>query len=502
MLLAGLILTGMAFAAADSLPTPPRSRESQQRLADRKVRQQLAKDYVTARRRILSGYLSGLEKLAAWLTEQKAKTEAEAVLAELAKEGPENTQWAKLKADAETIAAPQALADAQKGDYEKRLSAARRAGASGLVQLARTCNAAGLVNYAYDLLQDVLLISPDDVTARAAMGYVKSGQEWLPTFVAMQQRSGLCYLPHIGWVPKQASERIGKGEWFEAGRWLKLADADQLHANVDTPWIIETENFTLKSTCNRKQAIAISEKLEAIRQCCYRQFLDFFLRGSDKRGAQLLFNIASTRKLEVNYYATQADYATVVQRSKPGGNTELLLNSVGFYSPAQHASFFYHLDWGNDENLTIMQHEVTHQVLGEYARGRVDTPIWLVEGLAETTGYARPDARGWLMIPSGRKHPDVRQAAKWLAESKLQPINVLLGLTDEAFHEEPNRGRNYKWSGAFSRFLLEFEDGIYATDFLEYAYDRYTGRAKTPLTDYLGMPAKALNEAFREYLEK
>ena len=35
--------------------------------------------------------------------------------------------------------------------------------------------------------------------------------------------------------------------------------------------------------------------------------------------------------------------------------------SAGFYSPSKHASFFY--DQG--QNVTTLQHEVTHQILGE-----------------------------------------------------------------------------------------------------------------------------------------
>jgi hypothetical protein len=476
------------------------SREGQQRVAARQMRTQLAKDYVTARRRILSPYVSGLEKLAGWLIEQKAKTEAEAVLKELAQEDPENAQLAKLKTDAGGITAPQALGEAQKKDCEQRLASARRAGAAGLVDLARKCNNAGLVNYAYDILQDVMQVYPDEVTARTAMGFVKVGNEWLPTFVAAQQKRGLKYLPDIGWVPAQTVERIGKGEWCENGKWMKMDEADKLHASFDNPWIIDTENFTLKSTCTRKLAVRISEKLEAIRQCCFRQYLDFFLRGSGKKGAQMLFNLAAADKLVVNYYATKEDYVTAIKRGRFGDSAGLLERSAGFYSTGPHASFFFHHDWGNNESLSIMQHEVTHQILGEFSHG--GGPVWLAEGMAETLEYAKPNADGWLEIPSGRKHPDVKQTALWLKANSLQPAKVLLGLTENTFHQEPNRNRNYKWAGAFCRFLLEFEDGVYATDFLEYGYDSYVHRAKTPVTDYLGLTEEALDTAFREYLKE
>lgn len=501
-LLLGLLLTGdVAATAAPRQPSlVPLSREGQQRAAARQQRIQLAKDYVGARLRALSSYLGGLERLAGWLVEQKAKTETEGVLAELAKEDPKNAQGAKLKADAAAITAPQPLTEAQKKEYDQRLAAARRAGASGLLGLARKCNNAGLVSYAYDLLQDVLLLSADDSTARSAMGFVKVGNEWLPTFVANQQKAGLKYLPNIGWVPIQSVERIGKGEWQEGGKWMKLEDADRLHASIDSPWVVETENFTLKSTCARKQALHIAEKLEAIRQCCYRQYLDYFRRGSDKRGAQLLFNMTSEEKLVVNYFATKADYEAEVRRGKLGANLDLLLRSGGFYSPVPHASYFYHLDYGRDENLTTMQHEVTHQILGEYTHGG-SPPVWLAEGMAETLEYAQPDAEGHLKIPSGRKHPDVRQAADWLKQNALPPIENLLNLNANSFHAEPGRHRNYQWAGAFCRFLMEFEDGTYSTDFLEYAYDAYARRAKTSIADYLGLSTEALDKAFRGYLK-
>jgi hypothetical protein len=128
--------------------------------------------------------------------------------------------------------------------------------------------------------------------------------------------------------------------------------------------------------------------------------------------------------------------------------------------------------------------------------------VWLAEGMAETLEYARPDAQGWLEIPAGRKHPDVKQAAEWLKANNLQPTKALLALNENTFHAEPGRHRNYQWAGAFCRFLLEYENGSYATDFLEYGYDSYVRRAKTPITDYVGLSEEALDKAFREYLSE
>jgi hypothetical protein len=312
-------------------------------------------------------------------------------------------------------------------------------------------------------------------------------------------QKGNKYLPGLGWVPTPAVEKAQNGEWFESGHFLPLADAEKVHTNLGTPWVLETENFTLKSTATRKLAVEMAERLESIRALCFRQYLEFFMRASGKRGAQLLFNQAAPQKMVVYYFGTKADFEATIRKEMKGRDQELLLRSAGFYDSRSHASYFYHDANFGSFQVMLMQHEVTHQILGEYAKGG-SPPVWVCEGIAECLEPAKQAANGKLVLPRGLDHPSVRFAADALKKAALPAVSEMLGMSHEAFHDPGNRQRNYSVAGALCRCLLEIDDGAYAPDFLEYLYDSYRG-AKASLADYIGMDAATLDKRFRQYLQ-
>jgi hypothetical protein len=301
-------------------------------------------------------------------------------------------------------------------------------------------------------------------------------------------------------VPGEAVSRVNKGDWLEDGKWITLAQADALHAAVATPWQIETDNFILKSTASRQQAIQVAERLETIRQFCFRQYLEFFMRGSTKQGAQLLFNQTAPKKMLVYFFGTKEDYEAVVKRDFPGKEKELG-RMVGFYSPAKHNSYFYQMEGARASlSIQVMQHEVTHQILGEYVHTGAP-PVWAVEGVARVLECARPAGDRPLVLPTGCYHPAVYHAALMLKDDTLPSIVKIMQKDHEAFHDEKTESDNYGVSGAFCRFLLEMQNGAYAADFLEYLYDAYRNPHPSALSDYLAMDNTELEAAFRIYLK-
>lgn len=497
-----LVLWTAAVSAAAAQPKAGSGpgAESQRRAAERQTRGALAKSYADELKKAETPYLNSLGDAVRWLTGLQAKAEAEQLVAEIEKVNPGYLNLSQLKSMVAGLAPVKELDAGGKKDLAARLKAAARNRAGGLLGFARTCYSAGFTGYAYDLATEALADDPDDAAARRAMGHSKVGETWCTAFEATQVQMGKSYVKGLGWAPKDGLERIKNGEWFDANKWAPLADADKAHAALASPWEIETDNFTLRATTGRKQAMVIAERLERIRQFCFRQYLEFFLRGSSKQGAQLLFNQTAPKKMVVYYFGNKDDYDTYVLQNVKSQNKALILNSAGFYSPSSGASFFYHGEHYGPFLFNLMQHEVTHQILGEFSQGGCKT-TWLTEGIATVLEHAVPLADGRLVLPRGLDHPEIVQTAQFLKQGRLPSLSQFLAMDHAAFHREPGRSDNYTIAGAFCLFVLDMKGRIYAPDFLEFLFDAYKKREAPDLTEYLGMDLAALDSDFKEYLK-
>jgi hypothetical protein len=480
---------------------PSASADNGQRAADRAQRAVIAKEYLAARKSAENTCLNSLASSVRWLATLNAQAEARDLVKEIRDADAKFVGLQQLDKLVTDIAKPAPLEESKKKELASRKLNAQRQKATALVELAGRCYRGELLGYAYDLACDALLADPDNAIVRQAMGQSKSGNAWYSPFDTAALGRGDVYVADVGWVPKAAQTRVAAGEWQENGTWMPIAEANRVHANPANPWIIETDNFILKSTASRKQATFIAEKLEAIRELCFREYLDFFLRGSKKTGGQMLFNKPFPKKLVVNYFGRKADFESSIAVSEiPGENKPLLLRSAGFYSPHVHGSYFYYDPNFGPFQVIVMQHEVTHQILGEYSSGGADFP-WLSEGVADVLEAAAPASESnRLVLPHGYDHPDVIKAAAMLKHNTLPSIPNLMTLNRAAFHGEAVRRMNYEVSGALCRFLLEYKDGAYAADFLEYLYDSYQARSTIGIGKYLGMEPAEIETEFRTYL--
>lgn len=502
------VLLSLILISASAFAGQPRERamapapvDNGQRAADRAQRATIAREYLSARKSAESSCLNSLASSVRWLAALNAQNEAQELVKEIRGSDPKYVglqQLDKLVAD---IARPIALEESKKKELATRKSSAQRQKATALVELAGRCYRGELLGYAYDLAWDALLADPDNTVVRAAMGQTKVGDAWRSPFAVAALGRGDVYVPDVGWVPKAAQARVAAGEWQENGTWMPMDEANRVHANPANPWTLETDNFILKSNATRKQAVFIAEKLEDIRELCFREYLEFFLRGSKKTAGQMLFNKPSPKKLVVNYFGCKADFIQAINASSiPAESKPLLLRSAGFYSPNVHASFFYHDANFGPFQVIVMQHEVTHQVLGEYSTGGADLP-WLGEGVAEALEAAMPTSESnRLVLPHGYEHPDVIKAAEMLKHNTLPNITALMSLSRPEFHVEAVRHSNYIVSGALCRFLMEYKDGAYAADFLEYLYDSYQARSPLGIAKYLGMEPAEIDREFKSYL--
>ncbi len=475
--------------------------ERMRRIGERAGREKIAKGYASARRSAEQPYLHALASIIKWLAPLEAKADADKLLEEIQTADKDYLNLKDLEKIAAAIAAPKELDDKQKKELETRVKLARKQRAEGLLGVARTCYGAGLLGYAYDLASEVLRCDPENALCRTAMGQVKVGAEWKTKYEAAQLQQGNLYLAGLGWVPKPAVDRVKNGEWLDGAKWMSMEDANKLHASLSSPWVIETENFTLKSTSTRKRAMEIAERLESIRALVFRQYLEFFMRGSKQKSAQLLFSAAAEKKMVVNYFGSQKDFTAAIDKLEMRNSSrEVTLRSAGFYSHKEHASFFYYDANFGPFLITVMQHEITHQVLGEFTQDGADS-VWLVEGVAQVMEVAQPGDDGRLSLPPGLEHPDAITAARMLKKGSLPPASRLMYMAHADFHAEPGRSANYTASGALCRFFMDYKNNTLCADFLEYLHDCY--RSKTVrLRDYIDMDDAAIDKAFEAWLQE
>jgi len=490
---------------------------SQRRAAERQARAAALKALPDAVKRANTPYANALAAVGQWLVGLQAKNDAQAVVTEIEALDDKNAALVGLKKSVEGIATPAFLDEAKQKELVTRLKAARKTKASALVDMASTYYRSGLPKQAYELVQQALEVDPDNNVARQALGQVKvnlpkpatpqegadkGGAEWKDPFTAQHMQKGNVYVPELGWVPAQVAERVKNGEWFENGKWMPLDDADKLHSTAATPWVIETQHFTLRSTAGRKQSVQMAERLEGMWQVCYAEYLDFFVR--ERRGQQMSFTHAVSKKMLVHLFGEKADYDAMVKKELKAAPAIvaalLLLPLPGFYTPLTHASCF-NQTVPEPFRTVFSQNQIASQILSEYAQTGAQGPRpWISASVCDGVQQATPDEKGRYTVPPGRKHPAVAKAAEMSQAGNIPQLAKLFTLDDTAFHN-PLMPGNGETAAALGRFLLETKEGAYAADYLEFVYDSYRGAKNASLNEYIGMDNATLEKEFWEYLK-
>ena len=492
-----ILLSILALCAQAGEP----GHESVRRTVARQARTAAEKSQPDAYKKALGSYMNSLAGVGEWLAGLQDKADAATLAGEIEAIDGNFSGLTALRKAIELATAPAALTEPMQKELDTRLKVARKLKATGLADLAGTCYRAGLYGRAYDYLLESLDNDSDNAAARQAFGYVKAADGWHTAYEAGLIQKGNVYVPELGWVPASAAERVKNGEWFENGRFLSVADADKLHSENATAWTIESQNFILKSTADRKQSVRLAERLEAFRQICYRQCIDFFMRGAEKRGTQMSFTQAAPAKMHVFLFAEKKDYeATVKKDIKIPIYQAIVAVLPGLYYAPSHSSYF-NQDLPEAILTVYLQHEIARQTLMEYAQAP-NQPVkaWLSNGVAEALEFAGPDAdkKKW-SLPMNTSHQDVQDAAGFLKDGSLPKLSVLLNANDTAFGLNP---ANAKTAGAFCVFLMDAKEGALGPDFMEFLFDSYRNPKSVSLSDYVGEDTETLEKEFCRYLSK
>jgi len=348
------------------------------------------------------------------------------------------------------------------------------------------CFAANEPGYAFDLYRFLLQADPDNERAHKSLGEKKVENRWLRPFEQEQWRAGLAWDDKTGWMPIKSRARAEQGEVYdtESKQWGKEADLNKLHADPAKPWKMESEHFELISTADHAVNVKLLSRMEAFFLQAFRQY-DLFFAGKDaSKGASLIFGVApSKKKLTVNYYRDEKQFKEV---AKPPVNW-----AAGFYNPMKHASYFY--GRGQEIFIELMQHELTHQILGEYSDGGGGGGAWLTEGAAVFLMYASFQ-NGTLSLGDLKDNHRVAEYRKNLRGGlKEHSLKVMLETFGPGGNwDQGDIAKNYRGAGAVVYFMMNFDGGRYRADLIHLLRDAYFGKPR-PVEEYFGLSITGLD---------
>jgi hypothetical protein len=317
-----------------SLPAVGRTSDADDSTRDRRHRQLLEK-----RQEILESLQRDLNSVRSWCTEHELPDAAKEV-AELTEDmfSPDaDPALSKLVTPPVSKALP-----IEEQQWQLQLRHHREERAKELYTLARSTLRAGFPSLAFGMIGDVIRIDPDHKYARSVLGlqlYADSDRkddpeyagEWVSQFEKEKRSKSEIYHPSFGWIPAVNVARYEEGQRPWKGNWISAEKDAELRRNFANGWVIESENFKVKTNVSLEVGVQLSHRLEIFNAWLQQNFAAFFdTPQSLQDRIEAASQRSSSRKkkpLEVYYYATREEYQKQVEgkSSAKSGNERSLL---------------------------------------------------------------------------------------------------------------------------------------------------------------------------------
>lgn len=428
---------------------------------------------------------------------------------------------------------------AEEKAWRTRLRKIREDRAKELYSLARKALRAGLPSLAYDIVNDVLRLNPDDTNSRLIMGQRQFHDplrkddptyagEWVSPFEA-QQRSGSeakTQHPIYGWIPVGHVARYEAGERPWRGKWISAQKEAEIRRDFENAWEIRSEHFEVKTNTSLEEGVEISRKLEVFYRWLQSHFAGFFdtpdaleekfEQANARRRGQTVF-----KPMKVLYFATREEYDRRMRGKIPPGQI-----TNGLYWEPDSTSYFFRNP--EDADRSTVFHEATHQILDLATRSdRVaaakkrqhvlrqpraerwkvgdKSNFWIIEGLAcyfesfevneGVASVGRPD---YIRFVGARQ--------RYLVDNFFIPTQTFCSLGQEHFMAHPNRRQFYTQASGLCHFLLHYEDGVYRDDLVKllsaiYRPDLRNVLEQPSLEKITEVRFSTLDQQYRDHLE-
>jgi hypothetical protein len=334
---------------------------------------------------------------------------------------------------------------------------------------------------AYDLLRKALMVKPGSDRVYRGLLYKKVKGTWIRPWAAAKRASGLSYDEQIGWH----KGLVQKGRFYDlvGAAWRDLGPAEKTHSNPKSPWVIESEHFTLKSSASLAESLTVSRRLEAFYLQVFRLLDRFFSPGGSP---QKVFALTRGTRHQVTFYKDRKQY---LDFAKPPAKW-----SAGFWDGGRRSSFFY----STGGNWTVLQHEIVHQILGESSAGHAEA--WLAEGIAVYLENANFNESGQLTLGTLDQH---RRPCSYhqQAQSGTPSISYkqVLELQTMALWSSGAIRDHYMGAGALVYFFMHFDGGCYRGSFLDFLKAGYHGAGAGALGATMGLTETALEWLFNRF---
>jgi hypothetical protein len=373
--------------------------------------------------------------------------------------------------------------------WESLLRARRDSLLAPTRRLAQQAINLGVADVAAELMRQYLTFYPDDPVVHANMGLTRVRGHWYGPKTLPTARQGIDWDDALGWVVADKRARYEKGEYFDLGtkQWTTLEAADQAHATLDHPWVLQTEHLELRGNAKLKDLVDAANRLEAFYAQIFSVYALFFTTNGQGADLRLVFGMAEHPRLVVNIERGKPDY----QHALPVGAGWSDGMFIGGRDPA---SYFY---VGSDQ---VLYHEFTHQVLGVFS-AREEAPAWLAEGIAV---YSQSPVwiDGNLVLGHVDRNMHIQHYLREARAGKALPLDRLLAMASSAeWAAARDPMSNYAAAGAFAYFCMEADHHRHRADFVDFLRDSYLGlTGGHPVWDYLGETRERMSDEFTAFM--
>ena len=423
--------------------------------------------------------------------------------------------------------------------WRNRLRKIRVDRAKELYILARKALRADLPSLAYEIVNDVLKLNPDDTNSRLIMGQrlfhdplrkddPTYAGEWVSPFEA-RQRSGSepqTLHPIYGWVSVGHVARYEEGLRPWRGKWISAQKEAEIRRDFENAWEIRSEHFEVKTNTSLEEGVAISRKLELFHDWLQSHFAGFFdtpdaLEERFEQAAKRRRGRAAIKPMKVFFFATRQEYDRRMRGKIPPGQ-----ETNGMYWEPDSACYFFRNPEDPDHRTVF--HEATHQILdmatrsdriaaakkkqqvlrrprAEYWKLCGSSNFWIIEGLAcyfesfevndGVTSVGRPD---YIRFAGAKQ--------RYLVDNFFVPTQLFCKLGQEKFMGHPNRAQFYTQASGLCHFLLHYDDGVYRDDLVKllsavYRPDLKNVLEQPSLEKITQVRFGTLDQQYRDHLE-
>jgi len=345
-------------------------------------------------------------------------------------------------------------------------------------------------NFLYDKFQEalekVLTIEPNNTTARARLGYLRVGNEWVKAADADE---------------KEITDNTAKGLVQYGRNWVKpeQAEAQRTAERKVLGW-----NFDFRvdsrlgfASVYTSGTIEDARKAAAMAETTGSAYWEFYKN---------VFNLKMPPPLKVFLFKDRATFEDVIAKGTHS-QQPLGRSTIGLYSITTKV-LYVRMDTGEagaDSYLATEAHEMVHalddRIAGVFkGSGAYSNPAWMDEGRAE---YLGTYSRHGMEVQPGSVNVNARSAIPMImkdliAEVQLKKLMGAQGGFMEAESYAVSFALNYyllhgeggKYTAAFRRFmalgpgrwsLKDFELTVGKLDVIEPAYKKYVNETLIPL---------------------